>query len=79
MKPDEQELLTEAQKSADEFGLFDDATVFVHVSPVASQKLSQVQNKEQEYVAGVLLRHFETGEYRVMDYWGRFWSVNDPE
>ena len=53
-----------------------DATLLVEVLPMAAQKLEQVRDKEA--LAGVLLKHKETGEYRVMDAWGRFWVVNPP-
>ena len=53
-----------------------DAAVLVEMLPIAAEKLERVRDKE--VLAGVLLKHKETGQYRVMDAWGRFWTVHPP-
>ena len=48
------------------------------VTNTAAMKLCSVTDKGHERVAGLLLMDKRTGGFRVMDEWGRFWTVQPP-
>ena len=52
------------------------SAVMVDVMQIAAIKLEVVRDREEP--VGVLLKHKETGKFRVMDAWGRFWAVQPP-